>query len=85
LFEAIKMAAEEMGKNVTDTWEQIIEDKDGEQIALYLYYDLVLKKEISKTIIAQHFANILDENQFEHLEEDESLSYLLNAINYAAA
>ena len=43
-------------------------------------------KEISKSIIAQHFARLLDADSSitkDDLEKQDNISYLMNAIKYA--
>lgn len=84
LFEAIKLAAEEMGKRITETWEELENGKDQAQLAFYLYHELIVKKEISKAIIAQQLALILETTAIDAIREDASITYLFNAIDYAA-
>ena len=73
---------------------KITEWREGEisdeQIALEIYNDHILKKPISKAIIAQCFAKILYEysNRDEiknRLLSDEKFSYIINAINYTTS
>ena len=69
-------------------WEK--NKTSNEERAFYIYYDLVLKKKISKAIIAQCFAVILEELKEKDHEEiksklisDPQLGYIVQAINYA--
>jgi putative ATP-dependent endonuclease of OLD family len=89
-FEAIKAAGSEMtadgysGKNITDNWETIATGNNNRKIAFHLYHNLILKKQISKPIIAQHFAKILDNTSIEDLDKEPSISYLTRAVKYVA-
>ena len=73
---------------------KITEWREGEisdeQIALEIYNDHILKKPISKAIIAQCFAKILYEYSSRdeiknRLLSDEKFSYIINAINYTTS
>lgn len=57
-----------------------------EQTAFNIYHGKVLKDNISKSIIAQHFAKVLKESDVtrEQLEAEPMIHYLLEAIKYAA-
>lgn len=92
LFEAVKKAGDEMhedgkaGRKITETWETFLNNKKPEEIAYDIYNNYIAGKRISKPIIAQHFAKILQAPAIskEELEGEESIAYLLNAIKYAA-
>lgn len=95
-FNAIVMAGDEMtldgytGKKVTEDWETFSGVKSSETIAFEMYTGFIKNgKAISKSIIAQNFASILDSLPNETfdigaLKTDESLQYLFNAITYAS-
>lgn len=62
----------------------------NEEKAFYIYYDLVLEKKISKAIIAQCLAEILEELKEKDpdvlkskLLSDPQLQYIVRAINHA--
>jgi putative ATP-dependent endonuclease of OLD family len=93
LFEAIKAGVEEMredGKSIasiTGGYAQFSPEKAQEEVALEMLDQLILKKEISKTIIAQHFAAILEkENITEQiLDKKDTTKYLVDAIRYVTS
>jgi putative ATP-dependent endonuclease of OLD family len=60
------------------------ENKTDQQIAKAIYEDYMIKKEISKAIVAQCFAALLKKCKGikERIEADEKLKYLVNAIKY---
>lgn len=51
-----------------------------DQIAYKIYKETMLDKKISKAVVAQVFANLLLEHNFEGVAEDPNLAYLVNAI-----
>lgn len=63
----------------------------NEKRAFYIYYDIMLEKNISKAITAQCFAEILEQKKEEDREgirkrvlEDTKLQYIVQAIKYAS-
>jgi len=82
---------EEIKKDVgTKLTEWNNNDLSDEKIAFEIYNDLILKKQISKAIIAQCFAKILSEKPVREdikyrLLGDDKLGYIINAINYATS
>jgi len=64
------------------TWTS--EHKTKQEIAKEIYVDYMLKKEISKSIVAQCFTTLLKECEGikERIEVDEKLKYLVDAIKY---
>jgi len=70
-----------------DNWS-----KDKEIIAFEIYMQILgelkildlCKEKISKTIIAQHFTKILEDDKIILSENDETIQYLLDVIRYAA-
>jgi putative ATP-dependent endonuclease of OLD family len=83
--EKIRVITEDVANDLS-MWE-----KDGwgkSKISFEIYYHKVLKKEISKAIVAQCFADILinysDQNAIkEKILADPNLKYLVDAIYYA--
>ncbi len=61
-----------------------IEKKADREIAKAIYEGYILRKEISKPIVAQCFASLLKEcvGMKEQIEVDEKLKYLVDAIKY---
>ncbi|MEN8362424.1 AAA family ATPase [Acinetobacter baumannii] len=59
------------------TWKK---DFEIDQIAYNIYKKTMLDKKISKAVVAQVFANLLLEHNFEGVAEDPNLAYLVNAI-----
>lgn len=51
-----------------------------DQIAYNIYKNIMLDKKISKAVVAQVFANFIIDAEFDVVEEDENLSYLVDAI-----
>ncbi len=51
-----------------------------DQIAYNIYKNIMLDKKISKAVVAQVFANFIIDAEFDGVEEDENLSYLVDAI-----
>ena len=87
--EKIDKAIKEIDKQF-DSWL-----KDSKYIALSIYHQILGKEsipglsetKISKTIIAQHFADLLNKDKSidkTNLENDINIKYLINAIKYAA-
>ena len=64
------------------TWTS--DHKTGQEIAKAIHEEYMLKKKISKAIVAQCFASLLKECEGikERIEVDEKLKYLVDAINY---
>ncbi|MCK4403544.1 MAG: AAA family ATPase [candidate division Zixibacteria bacterium] len=62
------------------------ENKTDKQIAEAIYNDYVIKKKISKPIVAQCFAALLEKCRGikERIEVDSKVKYLVDAINYVA-
>lgn len=95
-YEAIRRAGLEMtadgysGKNVDDDWTRFASGKSDIAIAEEIYTQLVSGgRRISKAIIAQHFANILDslpesDINKSDVEQDPNVNYLIEAIRYAS-
>jgi len=71
----------------TDFTTWATEAKTDQEIAKAIYKDYMLEKEISKAIVAQCFATLLEvcEGVKERIEVDEKLKYLVDAINYVTA
>lgn len=94
LFTAVIQAGQEMtedgytGKTVTISWDDFAREKSNEQIAFSMYMEFIGSgKNISKSIIAQKLAAILESlpaEQFNDLPNDPAISYLINALRYAA-
>lgn len=94
LFEATKQAGSEMeqdgysGKRIDYEWSDFSQWKSQSQVAFDLYRNFIGSgKRISKSIIAQHFAQLLDTDTSitrTILENDNCISYLINAIKYAS-
>ncbi|MGR3302364.1 MAG: ATP-dependent nuclease [Candidatus Scalindua sp.] len=95
LFEAVKNAVIEMrndGKSIselTEDFTQKFNGKEQKEIAFEIYNDIILKNKISKSIIAQQLAHIIDEDlkkkppKIAVNEDDEPIKYLIKAIKYA--
>jgi len=93
LFEAIKSAGTEMaedgrtGVQTDENWTEFSNNLEQTDLAEKIY-KLIIRKRISKTIIAQHLAKSL-EQRFEDtvfidsLKQDENINYILRAIDYA--
>ena len=81
---------QQISKDIGEMYEEW--EKNGtsnEEKAFYIYYDLVLGKKISKAIIAQCFAGILEKKKEEDHEDikrkiisDSQLQYIVLAINH---
>jgi putative ATP-dependent endonuclease of the OLD family len=94
LFQAVKNASEEMRsdgqsrKIVHETWEEFSKSKAQEQIAYTLYSKFIgSDNAISKSIIAQHFAELLDSETSltaNDLINDKAIGYLIGAIRHAS-
>jgi putative ATP-dependent endonuclease of OLD family len=88
LFRAIKSAGAEMtedgysGRKINEDWGNVADGKDSKKIAFHLYHNLILKKRISKAIIAQHLAEIIEKEDIKKLENEQSISYLIEAIQH---
>jgi putative ATP-dependent endonuclease of OLD family len=90
---AIRLAGREMhrdgysGKEINQSWSSFSNGKSREQIAFDMYTKFIgYGKEISKSIIAQHFARIIEADsniKRENLESQDHISYLMSAIKYA--
>lgn len=97
LFEAIKGAIKEMqqdGKTITDdlpaTYTEFATGKNQESIALEMYSSQINRNErrrISKPILAQHFAKILEGKQIPKtaLNDTNSTRYLIEVIKYVTS
>jgi putative ATP-dependent endonuclease of OLD family len=97
LFEAVKMAGQEMtndgytGKSVSEDWATFSNGKMDDVLAFDLFSQFIGDgKKISKAIIAQNLANILDsltgadEISPSQLQADANISYIIKAIEYAS-
>jgi putative ATP-dependent endonuclease of OLD family len=64
------------------TWTS--ENKTDQEVAKAIYEDYMLKKNISKAIVAQCFAALLKECDGikERINGDDKLEYLVNAVKY---
>lgn len=64
------------------TW---LESKTIEEIGFEIYNNILLEKKISKAVVAQVFAQILEETDLTlyDIRSDDKLKYLVDAINYA--
>jgi len=94
LFEAVKNAVIEMrndGQSIselTEDFTQKFNGKEQKDIAFEIYNGIILKKKISKSIIAQQLAHIIDKDLKKKLpkiavnEDDEPIKYLIKAIEY---
>ena len=75
------------GKKINQTWSTFSNGKSLDQIAFVMYTEFVgYGKEISKSIIAQYFARLLETDSSitrEELEKQNTVLYLINAIKYA--
>jgi putative ATP-dependent endonuclease of OLD family len=89
-FEAVKKASKEMNKDgksiavITDEYEIFINDSP-EHRAYRIYQEYVLDKKISKSIIAQYFAEGLTIAKItkEEILKNKSVEYLVKAIKHA--
>lgn len=93
LFEAIKSAGIEMtedgrtGKQIDEIWTDFSDNLTPVDLAKKIY-GLIVQKDISKTIVAQHLAKSLEEKSgddtfINNLKQDENIDYLFKAIDYA--
>jgi len=66
-----------------DKWE--VDGKSKEVIAFEIYNNRLLNKKLSKAVVAQVFAQLLDETDLTSCDilNDDKLKYLVDAINYA--
>ncbi|NIR48548.1 hypothetical protein GWO43_08965 [candidate division KSB1 bacterium] len=97
MFEAVKNSVIEMrndGKSISEITEDFTSKfagKNYEEIAFEIYNDIILNKKISKSIISQQLAHIIDEDlkkkppEIAVNENDESIKYLVDAIKYACS
>jgi putative ATP-dependent endonuclease of OLD family len=62
-----------------------LKSKTIEEIGFEIYNNILLKKKISKAVVAQVFAQILEETDLTlyDIRSDDKLKYLVDAINYA--
>lgn len=94
LFESINKSIQEMGDDgksiseLTGSYKDKFKGKNQNEIAFEIYNEIIIKKQLSKAIIAQHFAEILKEDlkkqEIMVSESDEAIKYLIDAIKYAA-
>jgi putative ATP-dependent endonuclease of the OLD family len=90
-FEAVKKASKEMkidGKSIaeiSDDFNEIFKNDSSEIRAYRIYQEFVLKNKISKSIIAQYFAEELNKSDIskESIMGDTSIDYLVKAIKHA--
>jgi putative ATP-dependent endonuclease of OLD family len=93
LYQAIKDAIDEMRKDgksiaaITDTYEVFSENREQKDIALDLCQNLIVRKEISKPIVAQHFTRLLEGADIERtdLMHEDSTKYLIDAIKHVTS
>ena len=80
------------GKSISEITEDFtskFNGKNHKEIAFEIYNDIILSKKISKSIIAQQLAHIIDEDlkkkspEIAVNEDDEQIEYLIEAIKYA--
>jgi len=69
---------------VEGDYRRFAKGESQEEIAMALYKHLILQKRISKAIIAQHFARIVERNNIAETElnDEDSTKYLVDAIKY---
>lgn len=97
LFEAIKISVKEMREDesttyssaeITGSFDDHFSGKSQEEIAFEIYNNLLLKKQVSKSIVAQNIAVLITESSdinFGSMRGDESpLKYIFDAIKYSA-
>lgn len=71
----------ELINDAKDQYKKWIDDGlDIDQIAYNIYKKIVLDKQLSKAVVAQVFANFIIDEDFEEVEQDENLTYLVDAI-----
>jgi putative ATP-dependent endonuclease of OLD family len=58
-------------------WKDQLSD---DEIAYNIYKKIMLDKKLSKAVVAQVFADLIIKADFDDVEADENLSYLVNAI-----
>jgi putative ATP-dependent endonuclease of OLD family len=93
LYQAIKDAIDEMREDgqsiaaITETYEVFSKDKTPKDIAFDLYHDVIVQKEVSKPIVAQHFAAGLEKADIAEpsLSDKDSTGYLIDAITYVTS
>ncbi len=86
LFSAVRDAGKEVGKKVAGSFSDICRAFDDDDcIACKIYAGLILKKQISKAVVAQHFAKRIDRCKSLPFAvfDDENVKYLIDAIKYA--
>ena len=100
LFESVKKSIVEMRSNGTyNYWEETRDFSsitwDDKEKSFKIYNWILLKKKVSKTIVAQHFSEFLEEEiikiekwepsifQKSDFENVSSISYIVNAIKHA--
>lgn len=81
---------EEKNKEVANKVKSDFESwkiKTDQEIASMIYLDYIKAKELSKAIVAQNFASILENEEMEALKsivlKDQHVKYLVDAIQYA--
>jgi putative ATP-dependent endonuclease of OLD family len=92
LFAAVKLAGREMnnsgysGKMIDQSWNEYSCNKSTHELSQAIYTDFIgAGKKISKSIIAQYLAHIIDNNKRitkESLENETSIKHLIDAIHY---
>lgn len=90
LTEKKNQSVEEETKTLEAMWKE--KNYNDFQVAFYIYKEMINKEtnKISKAIIGQCFAKLLDEYQDKDelkilIEKDEKIKYLVDAINYATS
>lgn len=84
---------QQISKDIDELYQEWNKNKiTNEERAFYIYYELVLKKKISKAIIAQCFAEILEDLNIDNHEkiksrilDDLQLQYIVQAIEHATS
>lgn len=65
-------------------YSEWVRDKlSADEIAYNIYKETLLNKKLSKAVVAQVFAQILDEGGSLNIKSDQDLKYLVHAIEYA--
>src|SRR5690554_2617882 len=95
VLKALKEQKEDKGIEELEPYSTEITDIDTKfnnweddqlDIAFTIYQKYVLDKKISKSIIAQHFSDELNQSEIdkEQIETDSNIKYLIDAIKYAS-
>ncbi|EPN4990527.1 AAA family ATPase [Vibrio vulnificus] len=68
----------EEAKNEYNKWKE--DNLSVDVIAYKIYKETMLDKKISKAVVAQVFADFITDDDFDGVEKDENLTYLVDAI-----